>query len=151
MAATPEVRTLVPIRSPLDYMKISAGIAGPGIQALPPLLKTTPGKAFQKLVDGVVTRTIQNLGTTPMYYAVQDNQPAYTSAVFHGIVPPGTAADDGYGGIVDLSKYTQAVWVWTLTGTLRALCFAAVDDSILNSLNRVSSDAGVDALVLGDV
>ena len=146
----PEVKTLVPLRSPLDYLKAAGGHQNPYILVTPPLLLTDNGRAFPKLIDGIVTRTIQNLGLTPLYYAVGDTEPDYISTtVPHGIIPPGSATDDGYGGIVDLSKYSQAIWVWTLTGSVRALCFAAYDGDALHTLTRTSTDIGTNELIIG--
>lgn len=90
---------------------------------------------------GVFRRTIQNCGTNAIKYwlvppiLVNDtnfdvaNGSASITALIasapHGILAPGTANDDGFGALVDLSGFGQAVYIAGVGAAPRALIFEA--------------------------
>lgn len=129
---TPEARGLFPLYSATDLRKALV-LGNPNIFVAPPQLRITNGVAFKRRARGVITRTVQNNGIVPIFWTSSDDIPTVYDAntPFHGIIPPGSAADDGYGAVLDVSRYVNPVILWVLTGTMRASLFAAYDKTAL--------------------
>lgn len=103
-----------------------AQVLGTNWQVSIPTLMQANGKAFPAVTHGVHRRTIQNIGITPIYYWVGDPEPDYAAQTPHGILAGCKVALDGTGGQVDLSQFTQAVWVGNPTGAaFDALLFSS--------------------------
>ena len=68
-------------------------------------------------------RFLQNLGTSPVKYAVNT---AASSGTFHGVLAGGNAVDDGLGSILDFSKVKGDVYVYS-DSTFRVCTFEAYD------------------------
>ena len=128
----PDNKGLAPVYSDRDLLK-SLVLGNPNILVAPPQLKVTNGVAFTRRQQGVITRTIQNNGIVPIFWTCSDDIPSIYDAAtpFHGIIPPGSAADDGFGAVLDVSRYINPIIIWTRTGTLRASLFAAYDRNVM--------------------
>lgn len=72
-------------------------------------------KARQQILGrverGVSIRVLQNHGTVPVKYWVSDNVPDYANDPCHGVIAGGSSNYDGLGSLVDLGKFSAAVWI----------------------------------------
>lgn len=137
---TPDAKGLFPLYSDRDYLRFLT-LGNPNLIVAPPQLVTANGMAFRRRAQGVITRTVQNNGIVPIFWTCSDDIPgAYdANTPFHGIIPPGSAADDGYGAVLDVSRYVNPIILWVRSGTMRASLFAAYDKSVMYNMNTDQS------------
>ena len=144
---SPEARVLYPRYTAEDYLRIIA-LGNSNLIVAPPRRQTANGMAFAKRAQGVITRTIQNVGIVPIYWKCSDTPPAMTTAYdAHGIIPPGSAPDDGFGAVLDVSRYNLPIYIWVTTGSLAALTFAALDWSA--NYDQPNADRAITTLIYG--
>ena len=116
-----------------------AQVLGANWQVSIPTLMQANGKAFPAVTHGVHRRTIQNIGITPIYYWIGNAiDPVYATETPHGILAGCKVALDGTGGQVDLSQFTQAVWVGNPTGAaFDALLFSSYIPNLSGNAYKV--------------
>lgn len=105
--------------------RVAHGALAQKLIVMPPKIKTTNGEVFAAK-DGVARRWLHNLGTTPVKYLIDDgktlageNEPNCTAEIFHDVLAGGSATDDGFGSMVDLSGFKGRVTIFESGGTPR--------------------------------
>lgn len=110
MPAIPSPQAQLPVFRTWDE-NIRSLVMAQKLDILPPELFTGSGAEtiFQD-ENGVALRFLQNCGTNAIYVAIGS---AASSTNFHFILAGGSAADDGLGSIVDVSKYKGSVSIYS--------------------------------------
>lgn len=126
--ASPQAVGLRNIRS---FRQLQEGVitSQKGVSVLPPRIVTANGVALDQRLrpDGVAFRQIQNCGTVPVKYLI-DNENNCTAENFHGILAACTAVDDGLGSVLQFSITADRVSILGVGGNPRVAILEAVVD-----------------------
>lgn len=91
---------------------IKALVVAQILTILPPQLFTATGaETIFPSESNTALRFLQNCGTNVVYVAIGS---VASTTNFHFIVAGGSAADDGLGSLIDVSKYKGAVSVYSV-------------------------------------
>lgn len=111
----------LPVRR--DAFQLLAGqLIAQKLNVLGPNIITAAGIALRKK-NGVAIRRIQNASTTAVLWKVGG---APTVNDYHGSLNPASIADNGDGGVQDLSAFKGDVYVAALSGNVRVVTFEAL-------------------------
>jgi hypothetical protein len=114
----------IEMRSP--YQLMQALVMGQDLFVQDPVILTAAGLILPaKRLASI--RTIMNVGTIAAMWRIGGTP---TTDSFHGVLGAGTNADDGYGSIIDLSRFRGDVYVAPIpgAGTFRVVAFQALSE-----------------------
>lgn len=112
----PQAVGLRSVRSDRQLMEAMVG-SGRGNEVFPPRIVEANGAVFQQKPEGVIMRQIQNCGTLPVKFLI-DNNADCTKDNFHGILAGGSVVDDGLGSIMNFNATPDRISIFC-TGTPR--------------------------------
>lgn len=89
---------------------IKAQVVNQALSILPAQLYTGTSEEIFPAESNVAIRVISNCGTNAVKVCIGD---VATANLFHFIIAGGSADDDGLGSVVDVSRYTGKVTVYS--------------------------------------
>lgn len=108
-------QAVLPAREQTQHQLLKDIIQAPDVFIEPPNIITADGVA---LIDRprIVVRMLQNIGTSAVYVGIDPSNNPNVDA-YHFVLAAGTAANDGLGGQVDLSRIKGTVRVTDASGS----------------------------------
>jgi len=97
-------------------------VSNKGVVVAPPLIVTANGQACARK-EKISFRVIQNCGTLPVKFLVDDVATAPTTDMFHGILAACTTVDDGTGGSQSFGLTGNRVTILGVGGNPRVCIF----------------------------
>lgn len=125
--ANPQAVGIASVRSDRQILEAFVG-QGRGNEVSPPRIVEANGMVFQQRQNGVIQRQIQNCGTLPVKFLL-DNNSDCTKDNFHGILAGGSVVDDGLGSVQNFNNTGDRVSIFC-TGTPRVCVLEVTVDIV---------------------
>lgn len=122
--SSPQSKVLNGIRSTRVLLEAQVSTQN-GVVLQPPRIVTANGEALPRAPKAAF-RIIQNCGIVPVKYLC-DPENSCTADMFHGILAPGNAVDDGLGSLINFTITGERVTILGVGGNPRVCTFIGLN------------------------